>query len=246
MGYIYIVTNLINNKRYIGQSLCLDINTRWKQHTKQCKNSLGRCLFAAYNKYGIENFKFKIICICFDEDCNKYEKEYIKKYNTLVPNGYNLKDGGNNCKHHPETIKLISKKLKGRVCPEVSELTRKKRSENAKGNKNQNHGKPMSIEQKNKISESMKKMYEKRKNTHGYKVDSICLENLKKGREMSSGKLKKVAQYNLNGDFIASYDSLTSAAKSVNGHHSVIGNVCDEKKIHYKTYKGFLWKFIKT
>ncbi len=81
------------------------------------------------------------------------------------------------------------------------------------------------------------------KENNEYKINSKCLENLKLGREKSKNK-KKVAQYNLNGEFIASYDSLSAAAKAVDGFHSLIGKVCDEKKIHYKTYKGFLWKFI--
>ena len=59
-------------------------------------------------------FKFQIICICFDEDCNKYEKEYITKFKSIYPNGYNLKEGGKNSHHHPDTIKKLSDKLKGR------------------------------------------------------------------------------------------------------------------------------------
>lgn len=34
MGYIYLVINNINNKKYIGQSQCLDINDRWNAHKK--------------------------------------------------------------------------------------------------------------------------------------------------------------------------------------------------------------------
>jgi NUMOD3 motif/NUMOD1 domain len=137
----------------------------------------------------------------------------------------------------------MSEKLKGRIGQPVSELTRRKRSENAKGEKNPNYGKLMSEEQKKKISDSMIKKYEQIKNINGYKINSKCLENLKFGREALKNK-KKVAQYNLNGEFIASYDSLSEAANSVNGNYSVIGKVCDEKKIHYKTYKGFIWKFM--
>ena len=66
----------------------------------------------AFEKYGIENFKFRIICICFDDDLNKYEIEYIKKYDTIVPNGYNLSEGGSfgfsGCKHSEETKAILS------------------------------------------------------------------------------------------------------------------------------------------
>jgi group I intron endonuclease len=90
-----MVENIINNNKYIGQSLREDIKTRWKYHkTPDSKRYIGQILYDAYKKYGIENFKYTIICICFDEDANKYEKEYICKYNTLYPNGYNLQSGG--------------------------------------------------------------------------------------------------------------------------------------------------------
>lgn len=68
---------------------------------------------AGFNKYGIENFEFKLICICFDNDLNKFELDYIKKYDSLVPNGYNLRDGGENGgKHNEETKRKISETLK--------------------------------------------------------------------------------------------------------------------------------------
>ncbi len=103
MGYIYLVTNTVNGKRYVGQSQQLDIEQRWKSHRKVNNANVGSYLKAAYTKYGIENFKFQIICICFDVDCDKYEDEYIKKFNTLSPNGYNLKTGGNSVKYSEES-----------------------------------------------------------------------------------------------------------------------------------------------
>ena len=108
MGYIYIVQNKINNKKYIGQSQQKDINSRWNSHKNLKHKTVGQILLNAYKKYGIDNFTYKIICICFDEDTNKYEKEYIKMYNTLYPNGYNLLEGGNNYKHNEYTKKIIS------------------------------------------------------------------------------------------------------------------------------------------
>lgn len=103
MGYIYLITNTLNAKKYVGQTQQKDIKSRWSKH----KTALNGCplLTNAIKKYGFINFKFKIICICFDEDCNKYEEEYIKKFNSLAPNGYNLMTGRGNSKHNPDTIK---------------------------------------------------------------------------------------------------------------------------------------------
>ena len=95
MGFIYKITNILNNKCYIGETVQLDPEMRWKKHiisantTKDCP-----ALAAAMNKYGIDKFKFEILIICFDEDIFEYEKEYILKYNSQRPNGYNILDGG--------------------------------------------------------------------------------------------------------------------------------------------------------
>ncbi len=115
MGYIYEITNNSPNldakgKKYIGQTI-QNINDRWRSH----KNKDSNCVYLkrAFEKHGIENFTFRIICICFDDDLDKYEVEYIEKYNTIVPNGYNISKGGasgfSGCKHSDETKQKLSK-----------------------------------------------------------------------------------------------------------------------------------------
>ena len=47
----------------------------------------------AFEKYGFDNFVFEMICICFDEDLDKFEIQYMTKFNSIVPNGYNLRAG---------------------------------------------------------------------------------------------------------------------------------------------------------
>jgi group I intron endonuclease len=110
MGYIYKIVNKVTNKIYIGQTTS-DLEERWKGH---CKSS-SHCVYLknAMNKYGKENFELKLICICFDSDLNNYEKEYIKKYDCVVPNGYNLKYGGENGGKHSDIVKQkISESMK--------------------------------------------------------------------------------------------------------------------------------------
>lgn len=139
MGYIYKITNKIDQKVYIGQT-SRDLELRWKEHKKKGSNC--KYLKAAIQKHGIENFKFNLICISFDENLNSLEEEYIKKFNSLVPNGYNLRNGGNNGKLNEETKKKISETLKfilnnkikvKRTGKSPSEETRKKVSEKLKG-----------------------------------------------------------------------------------------------------------------
>ena len=251
MGYIYLVTNTKNNKQYIGQSVCADINNRWRQH--KAKDSIGKYLLSAYNKYGIEKFTYKIICICFDEDCNKYEEEYIKKYNTLAPNGYNLREGGHNTKHNPETLKLISEKLKGRKLSKAqiekmrinmtgrkhSEETRKKLSESSKGVKNANYGKIYTDEEKAKLSINIKKGLENKKQNGGI-INKNSLNNIIVANKK---RCKKVTQYSIDGILINTYNSITEASKLNKITQESISKSCHDIN-SMKTAAGFIWKFI--
>lgn len=133
MGYIYCIRNNANGKLYIGQTE--NIEERWRGHRKNSSNC--RYLKHAFNKYGVENFEFKVLIICFDTDMNAYEVEYMRKYNTLVPNGYNLREGGNSGKHHEDTKKKIADSLRGKPHPRKdilpSEETKQKISNTLKG-----------------------------------------------------------------------------------------------------------------
>lgn len=246
MGYIYMVENKINGKKYIGQTKCNDIETRWRQHKKCDKRSLGTCLYNAYNKYGITNFVFKILCICFDDDTNKHEIYYIKKYNTIYPNGYNLQEGGNNRKHNPYTIEQIRNSLKGEKSKNFGKHlpleTRQKISESLRGHKNPNYNKKMSEEQKEKIRQTMTTFSEeKRKKINKKIVESLKL-NTNKSKSLSKLS-KKIAQCNLDGSIIRIFESISHAARDLNTTNTTISRCCSDKYAHYKTCKGFLWKY---
>lgn len=89
---IYKIVNKINNKVYIGQSE--NCYGRWLQH-KTASHTRSSPLYNDMREYGIENFYFKIIDRIPAYLLNQKEQEYIKKYNSLYPNGYNLDKGGN-------------------------------------------------------------------------------------------------------------------------------------------------------
>jgi group I intron endonuclease len=250
MGYVYLITNTINNKKYIGQTKCDDIETRWNSHRKMLKDSIGRYLLSAYKKYGIEKFKFQIICICFDECCDTLEEYYIKKFNTLVPNGYNLKAGGKSTRHHEETKKLIGKRLKERVTDEIRQEMR----ERSKNSTHFSYLKVYTQEEKEQISKKQKeywanlteeqreKISEERKNrvVTSEKV-KIALE---KGRKLLNKKVgKKVAKYDMNGILLNIYKSISEASNDINISHSTISCVCRGKP-GYKTAGGFIWKYL--
>lgn len=90
---IYRITNLINGKCYIGQSI--DIEKRWNEH--KTIYSHPRCshyhLYRAFCKYGIENFSFSVIEECEQSLLNEREKFWIAYYNSFKQ-GYNMTTGG--------------------------------------------------------------------------------------------------------------------------------------------------------
>lgn len=114
MGYIYKITNQISKKCYIGVTKKNNPYIRWNEHKRKIEQGIGcPALQCAVKKYGIDNFTFEILIICFDEERYKFEIEYIKKYNSIAPNGYNLTKGGEGGgfygkKHSQKTINKIS------------------------------------------------------------------------------------------------------------------------------------------
>lgn len=88
-GYIYITTNLVNGKRYIGQH-------KAKKFTEDYKGS-GKILRMAVLKYGYINFKVEMLEECnSSEDMNEKEKYWIKYYNAVDSEEfYNISAGGN-------------------------------------------------------------------------------------------------------------------------------------------------------
>lgn len=90
---IYKITNLINNKTYIGQTV--EPEKRWWQHCNNAKNRRDEYpIHNAIRKYGKDNFLFEVIE--WTEDYNEREIELIKQYNSISPNGYNVAEGGAN------------------------------------------------------------------------------------------------------------------------------------------------------
>lgn len=102
---IYKITNLINHKVYIGQSV--NIEQRWKNHKtrayyEDCEE-YNRPLYRAMRKYGIRNFNFEMIEECAPQFLNEREQYWIKYYNSFE-DGYNLTVGGDSSASHNSVL----------------------------------------------------------------------------------------------------------------------------------------------
>jgi len=165
---IYKITNKVTNKIYIGLT-SVSLKERWTNHKSNCKNpaKYTSALYCSMRKHGIENFNIEQIDTALSlEELNLKEKVYIKALNSLVPNGYNLDDGGGSQNCHPETRAKISATLKGRPIKNrmngapkgrpVSEERRKQISETLKGRPAKQNNQPIKNVETDEVFESQK------------------------------------------------------------------------------------------
>jgi group I intron endonuclease len=250
MGFIYKITNLVSKKCYIGETKEDTPEKRWQGHIQSIKRSQGcPALRDAIKKYGIEKFKFEILIICFDEDRFIYEKEYIKKYNCQVPNGYNILPGGEGGgflgkTHSEETKKKISESGKAfrEKNPNHFETYREKLKESMKkvdisaalknsekfkkAIEERRNGGKISEETKKKISESVKKYLNNNREKHRNAITSAIG--------------KKIIQYTKENTFVKEYISIAEAGRTSGVKGKTIQNVLSGRN---KTAGGFIWKY---
>lgn len=89
---IYIVTNLINNKQYVGMT-SKSLEVRWSGHKADARRNKPFRLHKAIRKYGEDNFKIELLEECSVETLDELgviESDYIEK---LSPE-YNMSSGG--------------------------------------------------------------------------------------------------------------------------------------------------------
>ena len=131
MGFIYCLTSP-SGKKYIGQTK-RSVEQRVKEHSKCFTGCVA--LNNAIEEYGFKNFVCETLLIVNDTKLDFYEKLFIEIYDTLSPNGYNIRIGGSVNSTH---------------CKESCERMRQAKL----GDKNHNFGKPRSASCKLAISEA--------------------------------------------------------------------------------------------
>lgn len=126
-GYIYCLL-FKNGKRYIGQTI-----KQWKQRWKRHKSNFSCCkaVHSAIKKYGYENIDFEILEYCkTKEELNERESYYISKFNTISPNGYNLKTHDTRIVYSLETrlkMSLSHRKKKKKTKNNIKKATKKEK-----------------------------------------------------------------------------------------------------------------------
>ena len=194
-GVIYRIYNRINGKSYIGVTT-QPITERIRQHFKKSSGCV--LLKNAITKYGQDSFVHEVIEVNVTQDnFRTRENFWIDCHNSMLPHGYNLKEGGGGTMGYDVSEETKNKRsmanknqvpwMKGR---KHSEETRKKISEANKGRVLWSKGKPLSEETRKKMSESHKgrrhtdeskqKMSESRKGKPSWRKGKFLSEEHKK------------------------------------------------------------------
>lgn len=226
-GYIYKITNLINEKVYIGQTTTT-IDHRWGQH-KTYRNKRNH-LYSALDKYGIDNFKIEEISHYtrntkekLIQILNKKEIYYIAKYNSINPDfGYNISIGGNSNIGTCMAFAVDAYNLNG-------ELIRSYESTTDAANDLK-----ICITEVQKCCKG-KALVVAKKYVFRYKGEPFDKYDLYHYKRSTF-----VYQFDLNGNFIKRYDNYTQAALAVTGnrdsHVAIKNSAIGENRTAYNYY----------
>jgi len=214
---IYMIENLVNGKKYIGQGIVKD---RLRKHRSASHNELLR---RAIKKYGKENFKFKILCYCELEELDRLETELIKLYRTQDRNyGYNFESGGHKNKRvHEETKLHLAEMNSGEGNPFYG----KTHTEETRQKIREAHLERFSdSECKKELSELMKNYYEN--NKHPWE-----------GRHHSDDTKKKISEG--NKEWLKNNDNTFKGKKHTEESKMKMREGQKEwHKDHYSSFKG--------
>lgn len=230
---VYIHTNKINGKKYIGIT-GIKPEKRWKNGKGYHSSSNKNLHFSnAINKYGWDNFEHIILYegLTQSEACNK-EIELIALYDTINPSvGYNIYKGGTCNPMKEETKAKISKANKGR---KWSEESKRKFSASLLGKPH-----PHTAEQDRKISEAKKgyrhTLATKAKISKSHKGIKPN-EDTRKKISLNSARNKAVICIETNEEYYCAREA--GRVKNVSG--TSISAVCRGKR---KTAGGYHWKY---
>jgi group I intron endonuclease len=195
MGCVYLAKNKINGKCYVGKTIGTLKRRKNAHYTDARRNSnFNEYFHNALLKYKKE---FEWIVLYKSTDNKKLiekEMQFIKKYKTLKPNGYNLTNGGDGMVGYvfsEESKRKMRASHIGKIQPHSEETKRKMRK--PKRNRKNYFGRFVSKETRNKISKTLKGHHVS--NSTKMKI-GLTLKNRKRGKPCNSSRYYKNTIFN--------------------------------------------------
>ena len=219
---IYKITNKLNGKIYIGQSV--DIKKRWREHifsSLHFENKVHNSpIHLALAKYGKDNFNFEIIEICDKNKLNEKEIYWVDYYKSYK-NGYNATIGGDEDHRHLGTpIEVYD--LEGNYIITYDNAT-------------------ITAE---KIGVHRGCIYQildgKRLSAKGFQFKRVNDDKIITKYKSRQGGTIKILQKDLNNNVIKEWDSAAQIKRELGFDSSSITKCCKHK---LKTYKGYRWYY---
>lgn len=224
-GRIYKITNQVNGKFYVGKTM-KSLSTRFYNHSYASKTGSTTYFHKAIQKYGEDSFIIEELDRCDSDILGEKEIEWISK---LKPE-YNQTLGGDGgilgYSHTEETKELLSSKRKGKFLGEENPFYNQTHTEEQKKNwskMRKGQPSPCGFSGKSHKEESKSKTSQTLKNN----------PNVKR---------TKVFQYDIGGNFLREFQSISDAAKFVGTTPSNIKYTCEGKFNHCK---GYRWSYQK-
>ena len=216
---IYKITNKINNKCYIGQSV--DIQQRWSKHLSAFngEHTPDYKIYRAFEKYGLQNFTFEVIEECEQQHLDEREIYWIEFYNSFAE-GYNMSLGGRAC-NGTNDKKVYQYSLDGALIGEYKSAHEAARALNIQ------------------FTNICKVCRGERKTAGGFGW-SYEKKEIEEPIQTITKHNTAVLQYDKSGNFITEYKSAREAQKQTGISNTTIGLVCKGKG---KTAGGFVWKY---
>lgn len=220
--YVYIHTNKINGKRYVGQSR-QDPIKRWHVNGtgyKPKKNNVSR-FWNAIEKYGWDNFDHEIIASNLTlKEANQFETLLITKLQTQNSEfGYNIMSGGGN--------RSLPQEVRDKIA-----MSRKGKNYGLIGEKAPFYNHHHTEETKNKIKQKMTGELNPQYGKHHSDATKEKIRN-------SMASTKKIQQLTCSGELVAEYPSIHEAARITGIRRCCITAVINGRQ---KTAGKFLWK----
>lgn len=241
---VYIHTNTINNKKYVGLTR-QECNERWRHdglgYASQPK------FFNAIVKYGWDQFTHEIVASNLtEEEASELEKQLIQTLDTIA-NGYNVSLGGSTTNHSPETLEKMRQSMLGKHhTAETKELIRQQKKDEWIPVKSlednctyENIGEASRITgiDKSSITKCCQGIMFKAGGKTWRYLDPVLADRFKTATDNRVNKAKKPVFCITTETY---YETVREAAQATRSDESNIIKVCKGK---YKTTNGLKWRY---